>query len=363
MVLTMISLLTLVFAAWYIPFRLKLLLGLKRAWPWQVLTLAIIAGYYGILAKGIYTSTNPGAAVAYNVLGLVFIFLIYLFLYLLATHILSRFLKKFTGKRIALGGMVLCLGLVGFGFFQAQSYTVTNHEITVKGLAAPVSIMHIPDLHLGAQRGEEYLSDVVGTIERYKPDIVLFNGDMVDSNIALKPEMFSLLKTVAAEQYFTTGNHEFYLDTDKALELIADAGIRILRTEKVETHGLQLIGMEYMNADRQTFDSHMVNDLTIEEELPKIIRETAKPAVLVHHSPVGLQYVSQGDIDVMLSGHTHGGQVFPGTILTHIRFPMYKGRYHIGGTTLLVSQGAGTFGPCMRLGTFSEIQFIKLLPE
>jgi predicted MPP superfamily phosphohydrolase len=54
--------------------------------------------------------------------------------------------------------------------------------------------------------------------------------------------------------------------------------------------------------------------------------------------------------------------LFPGTILTSIRFPMNKGRYQVGGTTLLVSQGAGTFGPWMRLGTFSEVQFIKLVP-
>lgn len=363
MILTIFSLLTLVFAAWYIPFRLKRLLGLKRAWPWQAFTFALIAGYYGILVKGIYTSEHPAAAMAYNVLGLVFIFLVYLFLYLLVAHILGRFLKKFSGKRIALSGIALCLGLIGVGFFQAQSYTVTNHEIVVKGLGAPVSIIHIPDLHLGAQRGEEYLREVVKTIEQYKPDIVLFNGDMVDSNIALKPEIFAPLKSVTVEQYFTTGNHEFYLDTAKALELIADAGIRILRTEMIETHGLQLIGMEYMNADRVTFDSHMVNDLTIEEELPKILREADKPSVLVHHSPVGMQYASQGNIDVMLSGHTHGGQVFPGTILTHIRFPMYKGRYQVGNMVLLVSQGTGTFGPWMRLGSTSEIQLIKLVPQ
>lgn len=258
---------------------------------------------------------------------------------------------------------MLCLGLVGFGFYQVQFFTVTHNEIAVKGLASPVRIMHIPDLHLGAQRGEGYVRDVVAAIERHKPDIVLFNGDMVDSNIALKPEVFAPLKNVTAEQYFTTGNHEFYMDTQKALELIAGAGIRILRTEMVETHGFQLIGMEYMNADRVTFDSHMVNDLTIEEELPKVVRDADKPTVLVHHSPVGMQYVSQGGIDVMLAGHTHGGQVFPGTILTSIRFPMDKGRYHVGDMTLLVSQGAGTFGPWMRLGTFNEVQLITLTPQ
>jgi predicted MPP superfamily phosphohydrolase len=362
MLMTIICLLLLAFSAWYTPFRLKRLWEMKQAWPVQIAVFLLLAGYYGILATGFYTLANPVIAWAYNILGLFFIFQVYLFIYLLAAHILSPLLKKIPGKGVAVAGIIICLGLVGFGFIQAQSFTVTHHEIKVRGLARQVSVVHIPDLHLGAQRGESYLQDVIDTINRQNPDIVLYNGDLVDSNIALRPELFARFKAVNAEQYFTTGNHEFYLDTEKALELIQSADIRILRSEMVETHGLQLIGMEYMNADRVTYDSHMVNNLTIEEELPKIKRSAELPSLLAHHSPVGLQYVSQGNIDVMLSGHTHGGQLFPGPLLVSIRFPMNKGRYQIGGTTLLVSQGAGTFGPWMRLGTFSEVQFIRLVP-
>ena len=169
--------------------------------------------------------------------------------------------------------------------------------------------------------------------------------------------------SLSGEAYFTTGNHEYYIDTNRALELIEEAGLKILRNEMVETHGLQLIGLEYMNADRHTYDGHMVNDLTIEEELPKIIRDRHKPALVMNHSPVGLEYVIQGGADIMLSGHTHGGQLFPGTLLAWLRFPLLKGLYEIDGTRFLVSQGAGTFGPWMRAGTFNEIQFIRLVPE
>jgi predicted MPP superfamily phosphohydrolase len=175
--------------------------------------------------------------------------------------------------------------------------------------------------------------------------------------------LFDLFKKVKAKQFFTTGNHEFYVDTEKALELIQNAGLEILRSRMVETDGLQLVGLEYMNADRETFDAHMVNDLTIEEELPKIRRSSKIPTLLIHHRPVGLKYVSKENIEVMLAGHTHGGQLFPGTWLIRLRFPTYKGRYQVGGTALLVSQGAGTFGPFMRLGTFNEVQFITLIPS
>lgn len=362
MPMTIIVLSLLAFSVWYVPFRLKKLWGMKKVRPLQVVAFLVLAGFYGIVATGVYTSTNPVPAAAYNVLGLLFMFQLYLFLYLLATHVLSPLLTKAPGKAIAAAGVLICLGSVALGFFQAQRFTVTAHEIKVHGLAAPVTIMHIPDIHLGAHRGEAYLRKIIDTIEQYGPDIVLYNGDLVDSNIALKPELFSLFRGVAAEQYFTTGNHEFYMDTDTALELIENAGIRILRSEKVETHGLQLIGMEYMNADRTTYDAHRVNDLTIEEELPKIQRSADLPAVLAHHSPVGMRYASQGGIDVMLAGHTHAGQVFPGTLLIGMRFPMYKGRHQVDDMTLLVSQGAGTFATLMRLGSFNEVQFVTLVP-
>ncbi len=363
MLLTVISLLLLIFSAWYVPFRLKRLWGIKRAcWPAQIAVFVLVAGYYGMLVTGLYTLANPVAAAAYNLLGLFFIFQVYLFFYLIVVQILHPLIKQVPGKGIAAAGLLLCLGLVGFGFLHAQTFAVTNHQVGVRGLARPVTIMHIPDLHLGAQRSEAYLRKVINAIQRHNPDLVLYNGDLVDSNIALRPELFALFGEVKAEQYFTTGNHEFYLNTAKALDLIKGAGIRILDSEMVETHGFQLVGMKYMNADRLTYDAHIVNDLTLEEELPKIQRSAALPAVLAHHSPVGLQYVSQGKFDVMLAGHTHGGQVFPGTLLIKLRFPMNRGRYQVGGTTLLVSQGAGTFGPWMRLSAFNELQFITLFP-
>lgn len=74
-------------------------------------------------------------------------------------------------------------------------------------------------------------------------------------------------------------------------------------------------------------------------------------------------YAAEGNIGVMLTGHTHAGQFFPGTALVKLRFPMYKGVYKIGGTTLLVSQGAGTFGPWMRLGSSNEVQIVNLVPK
>jgi predicted MPP superfamily phosphohydrolase len=353
----------LLFSAWYVPFRLKRLCGLGRAWPLSAAVLLLSAGFCVMLFKSLYASANPALAAAFIALGFFLIFQAYLFSYLLAAHLVSPLLRKIPGRVLAAAGVLICLGLLILGFVQARSFTVTSHEIKVRGLARPLSLMHVSDLHLGAQRGEGYLKKLLETVERCQPDVVIYNGDLVDSDIARTPEIFSLFGSVTAEQYFTLGNHEYRIDTEKALELIAGAGIRVLRNEMVETRGIQLIGLDYMNADRTTLDSHKVNNLTIEEELPKIARDGERPSVLAHHSPAGLNHVAGGNIDVMLSGHTHGGQLFPGTILIKFRFPLNKGRHQVGGTTLLISQGAGTFGPWMRLGTFNEIQFVKLMPD
>lgn len=362
MLLTVAAWVLMAFSVWYVPFRLKSLLGLKRGWPLALLSVAVLGGYMIILYRGIYTQDNATVAAIYNALGLLFVFFIYLFFLMVLTQPLALLGDRIAKRWVGVGGLAVSAFFVALGFFNAQSFAITHHDVQVKNLDQAVKIVHVPDIHLGTQRGTDYLSKILAVIEEQKPDLVLYNGDLVDSNIALKSELFSLFESVKAEQYFTTGNHEYYMDTDKALQLIADSGIRILRSELVETHGIQLIGMEYMNADRETYDAHVVNTLTMQEELPRIERNGEKPSVLVHHSPVGMRYAAQGNIDVMLAGHTHGGQFFPGTALVKYRFPMHSGRHQIDDLTLLVSQGAGTFGPWMRLGTRSEVQVVNLIP-
>ena len=166
------------------------------------------------------------------------------------------------------------------------------------------------------------------------------------------------------QQQFVGGNHENYIDSARALELIARQGVKILHNEKVETNGIQLVGLDYMRADEQTFDMHPSADTrTIQSVLADLPVSAELPAVLMHHSPVGVRYVAAAGIDLMLAGHTHGGQLFPATIIAGLLFPFNQGLYVRGDTQVFVSQGAGTFLPRIRLGTGNEINFIRLLPS
>ncbi|MBJ9974158.1 metallophosphoesterase [Pseudomonas sp. S75] len=262
MTLTLMAWAAMAFSIWYIPARLKHLLDLRRAWLYALLT-AVVLGYMALLYSGIYVLDNITIAWIYNVLGLLFMFVFYLLFLLVLTLPLTALTRRSPAQLVGIGSLAVSAFFIAWGFINAQSFTVTRQDVAVAGLTQPVKIAHVPDIHLGAQRGKAWLGKVLAAVQAEKPDLVLYNGDLVDSNIALDPDLFALFKTVDAEQYFTTDNHEYYMDTDNALHLIADAGIHIVRSEMVETHGIQLIGMEYMNADRETWDAHVVNPLTL----------------------------------------------------------------------------------------------------
>jgi predicted MPP superfamily phosphohydrolase len=275
----------------------------------------------------------------------------------------SRLVHKFPDKPTAFAVIGLAVLLTAVGAFRAGGFRVTELEIPIDGLEGEVTLMHISDVHLGPQRGRGYLERIVRETNRLEPDAVLINGDLVDGASALDSEVLQPLADFEAPVFFTTGNHEAYVDQDRALEIIEEKGVRILRNEAVEVAGLQLVGLDYMSADLKTYDMHRVNYLTIEEELPKIPIDPERPVVLMHHSPVGLDYVSVNGIDLMVAGHTHAGQVFPATLFARFLFPLSKGLHERNGTKFYVSQGAGTFGPRMRLGSSNEIDLIRLTPN
>jgi predicted MPP superfamily phosphohydrolase len=354
-----------IFSLWFVPYRISALFGSKKAfWVTFIVCVLVIGGYVALMATKVYLEANIIVALLYNILGILLILHAYILCLLLLLFPFSRFLKKNSWEKRALGlAFVAALVLVGYAYYNAMSVKVTFHEIKVKGLKAPLTIAHVPDLHLGAARGEGFLSKVLSTIQSLNPQVIIYNGDLVDSNIALTSEYFSPFEKVTIPQYFTTGNHEYYVETESEFKLLELTGVKRLENETVVVGGVNILGLEYMNADRATSDNHRVNDFYMDEELPKVSRDRSLPTVLIHHSPVGLSYASNDGVDLMLTGHTHGGQVFPGTIMIPLWFPKYKGQYSIDNMILLVSQGAGTFGPPLRLGTFPEIQIIKLIPS
>ncbi|WP_247106016.1 metallophosphoesterase [Halalkalibacter sp. APA_J-10(15)] len=261
--------------------------------------------------------------------------------------------------------LVLAFIVTVTGAIRASTFRVDERIIRIPWLKKEVNVMHTSDdVHLGHHNSRDYLSKIAKETNHRKPDFVLINGDLVDSNAALLPGVLDPLSDFKAPIYYVGGNHEKYIDNERVLKLIRQQGVRILHNEVVETHGLQLVGLDYMNADENTFDMHASDhSQTIKSTLSDLRLKKNTPTVLMHHSPVGLQYAEAAGANLMLSGHTHAGQVFPFNLLNELVFNYNKGLHQHGKTRILVSSGAGTYMLRIRLGTSNEINMLRLLPS
>ena len=346
---------------WYVAYRLRVLFGLEGRWPLRVgVAVVVIGGAVAVLGTAKLASPLVGVL---NVLGgYVFIFYFFLLLALLGLHALQlKWRLPLMGSGVAC--LAVALAVTVSGALWANSFTVTETEIRLPGLERELTVMHISDVHLGHHRGRAYLERIIEETNRRKPDLVLITGDLVDSRAALEPGVLEPLSRFVAPAFFVGGNHEKYVDPQRAFELIAAHGVRVLHNEVALIHGLQLVGLDYMNADEDTFDMHPSDDKrTIKSVLAGLSVKSDVPSVLIHHSPVGARYVAAKGIGLMVSGHTHAGQVFPITLFARWVFPFNRGLHQEGATAVFVSQGAGTFMPRVRLGSSNELSLLHLKP-
>lgn len=349
-------------SAWYVDSRLRVLFGLTSRWQTRVVAAIGIVGI--VAAMGVTATSSSGVAgILYVFAGYVFTFYLYLLLALLCLHAIQLVWsppKALSGAVV----LIVAFAVTVFGTLWANSFSVKEIEIRLSGLKDEISVMHISDVHLGHHRGRAYLAKIVEETNRRQPNLVLITGDLVDSNAALLPGVLDPLSDFSAPTYFVGGNHENYIDTAHAFELISRHGVRVLHNELVETSGMQLVGLDYMRANEQTFDMHPSKDArTIKAVMASLPLNTKLPSVLMHHSPVGSQYAAEAGIDLMVAGHTHAGQLFPATLISAKIFPFNRGLYVQGKTQVFVSQGAGTFLQRVRLGTSNEINLLRLRPK
>ena len=237
---------------------------------------------------------------------------------------------------------------------------VVRHEVKVPALPdgqSELRIVQLSDLHLGTLLGEGWLGRRVEEVNALAPDLVVVTGDLVDISAAPVEPLAPVLRRLSAPLgvYGVTGNHEFYAGLERCLGVFEAAGIRTLRDGWAEVApGLVLTGVDDLTARRQ---------LGIDgRTLDRAFAGVPAGAVVVHlsHSPLLVRDAEARGARLMLSGHTHGGQLWPFTYLSAIPYPFQAGRYEVGGMTLAVSRGTGTWGPPMRLFFRSEIVEVVL---
>jgi predicted MPP superfamily phosphohydrolase len=233
----------------------------------------------------------------------------------------------------------------------------------MNGLTKEIRAMHISDVHLGHFRGKKFIQKIVDSTKGLDIDAVFLTGDLFDGKIKLNSDVISPFEQLEVPIYFVEGNHDDYSGPERIKQELRETGVMVLENEVANWEEIQIIGLDHMPADSHAFDMHTtLEHATIKDILPTLDIDREKPSILLHHSPVGIKYASEQGIDLYLAGHTHAGQLFPINLIAKLMFPYNRGLYDYNGTKIYVSQGTGTFGPPLRVGTRSELAVIILKP-
>jgi predicted MPP superfamily phosphohydrolase len=222
------------------------------------------------------------------------------------------------------------------------------------------TIAQLSDLHLDLVHGRKWLQSVVERTNALNPDLIAITGDLAEGSVAQFRNEVEPLRGLSAPEgvFFVTGNHEYFHDLTGWLRLLGDFGIRVLRNESVAVRGdgggFDLAGVDDHDG-RRIAPGHGA-------DLPRALggRDPNRAVVLLAHQPRIIDEAARHGVDLVLSGHTHGGQIWPFSYLVYLQQPYVRGLKEKNVTKLYLSSGTGFWGPPMRLGTTAEIALITL---
>jgi predicted MPP superfamily phosphohydrolase len=247
-----------------------------------------------------------------------------------------------------------------YGLLNAAWPRVVRIAVTLPNLPAQWrgrTAALVSDLHLGHVRNGRFVRRVVNKLLTLKNDIVFIAGDLYDGVAGdfeklARPwaDLVASPKAATLGVYYIAGNHEEFYRNAEYLPPLLRAGIRVLNNEKVEVDGLQLIGVHYRDA---------VNENQYRSILRGMNLDRNRASVLLLHAPVRLPISEEEGISLQLSGHTHGGQFFPWTLIAQRVWKEFiHGLQRFGALQVYTTYGTGTWGPPLRVGTRPEIVLI-----
>lgn len=249
--------------------------------------------------------------------------------------------------------LVLLAGLTAWSLYNGNRLNVKTVHIPLRGLTRPVRAVQLSDVHVGS-RSQAFLERVVSRTTALQAEIIFITGDLIDGYGVSREELRSLA-SLEPQVCFAIGNHERYVDCDAICGHLEAHGVVVLRnrTAEIELDDIRLTVTGVDDADHPG---------TVAAALAELPAAGNGCSVLLYHRPDGLEDAAADGIDLMLSGHTHNGQLVPFNFLVRRRFPRIRGLYSEAGCMLHVSSGTGTWGPAMRLGSANEITVLELLP-
>ena len=219
-------------------------------------------------------------------------------------------------------------------------------------------IVQISDIHIGPVLSRRFAAGLTERVNALAPDLVAVTGDLVDGSVeALREEVepFAALRARHGV-FFVTGNHDVYSGGESWVARVRELGMRVLRNERVAIGGAG--GFDLAGVDDHRGD--WVHGSTEDLDAALAGRDPARALILLAHDPGTFRRAAKRGIDLQLSGHTHGGQIWPFSFVVRIAVPFVAGLHRLGASQLYVSRGSGFWGPPMRLLAPSEITEIVL---
>jgi predicted MPP superfamily phosphohydrolase len=321
---------------------------------------------------GMHLAGRYLAYVAYTWMGLLFFFF-WLSLCLDAYNLSMKLLALLPGwsagslvwkgrnSFIFISLAVLFLG--GLSFYSAWQIRLERVVLPTTKLppqTEQLTIAQISDVHLGPMVGERRLSRIMRILEKVKPDLVVATGDLVDAQMDKLDNLATMLAALNPPmgKFAITGNHEFYAGIRQSGRFLKAAGFKLLRNEDLKLNGfLTIVGVDDPVGKRRYAENGMVGK---KEKLLLADSDSERFTLLLKHRPT-VDEESLGRFDLQLSGHTHGGQIFPFNLITRLFYPNQRGLHRLDKASVLyVSRGTGTWGPPMRFLSPPEVTLVEL---
>ncbi|MBP7742045.1 MAG: metallophosphoesterase [Aliarcobacter sp.] len=268
--------------------------------------------------------------------------------------------REFFKKSLDIGAVSLILTTNAKAIDNARNIELELVDIKIKNLKQEYTIIQLSDIHIGGLITKDFITSLVNKVNLLNADIVVITGDLVDTKLQFAKAALDELKNLKSKYgtYFIVGNHEYFHGVQPIIDYVNSLGIKTLENENVyigpKDNGFYLCGVYDRFGDRYGAYKPDINKA--------LLNTNDNPTILLAHQPKFVDEIenTQG-IDLVLCGHTHGGQIFPFNFLVKLQQPYVKGlNIHNDFTQVYVNKGTGFWGPPMRLGASSEISILKL---
>lgn len=238
--------------------------------------------------------------------------------------------------------LILVLGLFIYGYYNAHNPQIVENTLYLDNLDEDINIIHLSDIHIGSVRTPDILKKIVSKIKDEEYDFIIISGDIADGSNEIQPHDFDEFKKIEKPIIFTPGNHDYYTGIENVYKACENAGITVLDNNQTKIKGLNIYGIGFANNN------------------PNLKINSDENNLLIFHIPANWDEFIEEGFNIILSGHTHGGQFYPANLFVGLAFPLLRGLYENDGNYINVSDGVGTLGPPLRIGTKSEISLLKL---